>query len=245
MKTSVQITLIIVAAVLLIAIGISAIYLESRPGTTVNVNGAAEIKAVPDLVSIYFSIDTTASDAKTAKDKNAEIYDAVQTALIKTGLESKDIETEGFSINPEYDWTTGSQKIKDYIAAYSIRVQISTADTGKIGDILDAGVNAGALVNYINFELSLDKQNQYKAQALEQATQDARIKAESIANGLGKQVGSIVSVSDSSFNYNPWPIYANSAAGAPGLQEAKAATTNIQPGEQTIDAGVSIMYKLV
>jgi predicted transposase YbfD/YdcC len=41
--------------------------------------------------------------------------------------------------------------------------------------VIDSGVDAGALLQYINFELSNDKQNEYKAQALREAGEDAKV----------------------------------------------------------------------
>lgn len=242
---SVKITLIIVGTILVLAIAALIVFYSSKPGTTINSNGIAQIKATPDLVSIYFNVETNGSDAKEAKDKNAEIVDKVITELLKKGIERKDITTENFNIYPDYDWSSGEQVFKGYKATHTIRVQLSSSKMDQAGDIIDVGVDSGALISYINFELSQAKQNEYKALALKQATEDARIKAESIASGLGKKVGSVVSVSDQSFDYLPWPIYRNDAM-TMGASEAKiAVSTNINPGQQTIDARVNVVFKLI
>ena len=110
--------------------------------------------------------------------------------------------------------------------------------------MIDAGVDAGASIGYINFELSQEKQNEYKAQALKQAAEDAKIKAESIAEGLGKSIGSIYSISSSDFDYYPWRIYEATASSEAGVAEAKQAATDIQPGEKDITARVSVVFKL-
>jgi len=242
METGVKITLIIVGAVVLLALIGLAVYFQIKPSQTVNVDGIAEVKAMPDKVAIYFNIETIGNDSKEAKDKNSEIVDNAITALIKLGFERKEIITESFNIYPEYNWNHGTQEFKDYKATHSLKVEFSSEETGKIGDVIDAGVDNGANINYINFELSLEKQNEYKAQALEQATQDAKTKAEGIASGLGKEVGRVVSISSSNFDYYPWALYSNDMGG--GVAEAKAATTNIQPGEQTISGRVSVVFAL-
>lgn len=245
MDKGVQITLIIVGAVIVLALLGMYAFSQYVPVTsnTVTVQGISQIKATPDLVTVYFSIETTSESAVDAKDKNAVISDAVVTNLLKLGFERKDIVTENFNVYPEYNWNNGIQDIKDYKASNNVKVEMSTSDTGKIGDTIDAGVNAGALISYINFELSQDKQNEYKAQALKQASEDARIKADSVASGLGKSVGKLVSVSVNSFDYSPWRLYDNSAM-VTGATEAKTATTSIQPGSQDINAQVSAIFSL-
>ncbi len=242
MEKSIKITLIICTAVIILAVlGIYAF--KSGSATEVTTTGNAEIKAMPDLVTIYFNVQTKGDTAQEAKDKNSEIVDSATIALLKTGLERSEITTENYNIYPDYDWTSGSQKLKGYIATHSIKVQLDSEKLDDAGEIIDAGVNAGATISYINFELSLDKQNEYKAIALKQATEDAKIKAESIASGAGKKLGALVSIADSSFNYYPWPLYEAQAESA-STADAKSAVTSIQPGEQTISASVSATYKI-
>lgn len=245
MQKSVQITLIIVIAVLAVVLIGVYVFFQVAPSArnTVSVQGVSQIKAVPDLVSVYFSVETTGSDAVEAKDNNAEISDAVITNLLKLGFERDEIITENYNVYPEYSWSNGHQQIKGYKANNNIRVEMSTQETGKIGDTIDAGVDGGALISYINFELSMSKQNEYKSLALKQASEDARIKAESVAAGLGKEVKSLVSVSVNSFDYYPWRLYSNDAM-VSGASEAKQATTSIQPGEQDVNAQVSAVFSL-
>ena len=244
MESSVKITLIIAGAVIALAlIGIYSFF-QLLPTQTVNANGIATIKAVPDLVSVYFNVETNATTAQEAKDENAEISDNIITALIKQGFERSDIVTENFNLYPEYNYEDGKQNLERYKVSHSLKVQFSTDKTEKIGSVIDAGVDAGASIGYINFELSQEKQNEYKAQALKQAAEDAKIKAESIAEGLGKSIGSIYSISSSDFDYYPWRIYEATASSEAGVAEAKQAATDIQPGEKDITARVSVVFKL-
>ncbi len=244
MEKSVKITAIIVSAVVVIAVITAYIVMQYYPASanTLSSQGSAQVKAVPDLVTVYFNIQTTGETAKEAKDKNSEIADKAVTNLVKAGFERKDIVTENFNVYPEYSWQNGESRIKGYAATHSLKIQIKTENKDMIGKSIDAGVDAGANIGYINFELSQEKQNGYKAEALKLATEDARIKAEAIASGLGKKLGRIVSVSDSSFDYYPWRVY--DAVPSAGAEEAKTAATNIQPGEQEINARVSVVYKI-
>jgi uncharacterized protein YggE len=100
------------------------------------------------------------------------------------------------------------------------------------------------LISTINFELSNDKQNQYKALALKQAGEEARIKADAIAEGVGKKIGNIVSISANEFNYYPWNVYTSSAMGASDVAMAKEATTNIAPSTQEVSGSLSVIYKI-
>jgi uncharacterized protein len=246
MDKSVQKTVVIMVGILAIGLLGFLIYSNLAPVNTVSGDGVAVIKAVPDLISVYFSVDTTGTTSEIATDKNTEIVDNLVTALIKQGFERSEIQTTSFNVYPDYDYSSmGTPTLKGYKATHSITVQMSSSDSAKIGDVVDAGVSAGAGISYINFELSQEKQNEYKAQALKSAAEDARLKASSIAEGLGKKLGGLVSTSESSFNYYPWNVY-ESAGGAPtrDASSVKAATMNIVPGQQDVTANVRATFKI-
>ena len=245
MEKSIQIALIIAAAIVIVALVGAYTFLRIIPSrdNTINVQGQATIKAVPDLVSVYFSAETQGETAEDAKNKNSEIVDNMITGLIKKGLERKDIITENFNVYPNYVWRNNKQEIDGYKATHSIKVELPTTNTDKIGSIIDIGVDSGALINYINFELSPENQNKYKAEAMKKAAEDARIKADSTASGLRKKVGKLVSVSVNSFDYYPWQIYR--AEGLESAEQAKAAATSIQPGDKDISASVSAVFKIL
>lgn len=224
-------------------IGILA-YSNFSSANTVTGNGQATIKVIPDLVSVYFNVETKGTTSAEATSKNSDIVDKLTIELIKLGFASDEIQTMNFNVYPEYNYANGQQTIKGYAATHSIRVQMPTSDSGKIGSVIDTGVSAGAGISYINFELSTKKQNEYKAQALKAATEDAKIKAQAIASGLGKTLGRLVSVADTSFNYYPWPLYASAGGAAMDASAAKAATTRITPGEQEVTASVTAAFKI-
>ena len=243
MEKNVQIALIVASSVILLALIGTFVFLQSgTSANTVNVDGTAKVKAMPDLVAVYFNVETNGDDAKEAKDKNADIVDKVITSLLKKGFERNAIETQNFNIYPRYVWENNENKQEGYTATHSLRIVLEQNMIAKTGDVIDAGVDAGAAINYINFELSLEKQNGYKAEALKLATQDAKTKAEAIASGIGKKIGKVVSISTTDFGYSPWPVFAR--AETTGVMETKAAATNIQPGEQDIYANINVEFAM-
>lgn len=242
MQKSVQITSIIVAGIIILSI-LGFYFLNPSSQNTITVNGQAQVKAVPDLVGIYFNVQTNAKTSSEATQKNSELVDYLKSEIIKLGFEDKDIQTQSFNVYPEYDWVNGRQVEKGYTATHSLRVELSASESSKIGEIIDAGVNVGVGISYINFELSQALQNSYKAEALKLAAQDARVKAEAVAEGFNKKLGNLVSTSVDSYDYYPWRAYDNAGGVAMSVEE-KATATSITPSEQDISASVSAVYKI-
>ena len=247
-NNSVKITLIIAGTVILLALmlGLFINGLVNFNSNTVSVNGQSTIKVTPDLVTVYFNVQTNGTSAKEAKDASSVIVDKMTAGLIKLGFESKDIQTDSLNIYEDIRLENDRQKSYGFIASHQIKVELSTNSASKISDVIDAGVDSGALLSYINFELSTDRQNEYKTQALTQAGQDAKSKAEAIASGLGKRVGKLVSVSTTNYDYQPWNVYTAKSGGMMAdVAEAKVATNNIQPSTQEVSGYVSAVYKII
>jgi len=250
MEKSVKITLIVAVTVLLV-IGMIGFgfYKVVNPvsGQVISVDGTSTIKVTPDLVTIHFNVETNGSDAKIAKDANAVIMDELITSMIKLGFDREDIKTESLNIYPWTEWVNGKTVDKAYKASHQVTIVLNTSDASLVGDVIDAGVDAGALLSYINFELSDAKQSEYKAQALKQAGEDARTKAVAIAEGLGLKVGKKpVSVTTSDYRYTPWNVYSYAGGVAMDMakSEAQLAVNNIVPGEQTVYGNIQVTYKL-
>lgn len=232
--TAMIITVLIIGTVLTIFY----IYQSDKGKATISVTGNYQTKVAPDQAVVYLLIQTINSSADQAKNENARISDNVMTALLSIGINTSDIETENYNIYPNYNYSSGSQQITGYTASNNIK--ITTKAFSNVGRIIDTSVGQGALVSYINFELSTTRNNQYKALAMTNASLDARTKADAIASGLGKTVGRLVSVTTSDFNYLPYPLYASIAG-----QDLKTVETNIQPQNVDITSTVTVSYEIV
>ena len=242
-NNAIAVTSIISGVILVVAILALVVYSPaSASSKTVVVSGTGTVKAMPDLVSVYFSIETNGTTSILAKDANTKIYDNFTNSLISAGVNKSKIVTESFSVNPDYVWVNNERKNNGYKAVHTISVKMNANETDKLSNVVDAGVNSGAYVNYINFELSPDAQNKYKALAMEKAAGDAKLKAESVAQGFNKKLGKLVSVNVNNYNYYPVRVY--SAGATTEKANVDSAISNMQPGEQDVSASVSATYKL-
>ncbi len=251
MEKSVKITLIIAATVLIL--GILGFFVWSsaiNPSNTLTTQGSSTIKVIPDTISVSFNAQTRGLNAEGAKENNTIITNALIRKLVDSGFKKDDIKTESYNIYPDYEWVGGTSRTKGYVVQHMLRLEIQSNQSELVGVAIDAGVESGALINYINFELSKDSENKFKADALEKATLDARNRAEAITRGLNKRIGEVVSVSTSDFNYYPWNTY-RAMEDSSGLSQGSYAAvkeaiagTNIVPSEREVTASVSVTFKI-
>jgi len=245
MHNSIKITLIIIAAVVVLSFAGMFFYQSNFSTTnTISVSGQGTEKVTPDLITIYFNVDTKGATSKEADDANSVIVNKLKNAIISLGFEESDLTTQSYNIYPIY--STSGQQITGYTASHSLLIEFSIDKKDEISSVIDAGTSAGAGISYINFELSPTLEQQYKAEAIKTASEDARVKAEAIASGFNKKLGKLVSVSLDSFNYYPMRVYDSEtvSGGVSSAESAKTAVAGITPSSQDVNAFVTAVYRL-
>lgn len=204
----------------------------------IEVNGQATVELPSDRAEISFAMETHADNAATAASANATEMTRVIAAIRATGLAGLEIETFGYSLQPQY--SMNDQRVRSivgYVAHNNIRVTI--ADVNAVGRLIDAAVAGGAnRVASISFSAS-DTEGA-RAQALAEAVQNARAQAVSIANALGYELGAPLEIRGGA--QRPGPVMYDMALR--GVAAAQAAPTPIEAGGQTVDANVTIRFAL-
>lgn len=216
-------------------------------GAVVSATGTSVIKVEPDLVSVNVNVETRGESAQEAQEKNKEISGKLLVEIIKLGYDKDELKFVNYNVYPEYDYnySSGQQKLRGYVVSQQLVVK--TSEVRKVPEIIDTSINSGALISYINFELSEEKQNEYKKQVLEEAGKDAKEKASAIAVGVGKKIGRLVSVQSQDFGYRPIVLYDKAVAEASGKdigEEARKSALNISPQDLEVSATIVVQYKL-
>jgi uncharacterized protein len=210
---------------------------------TIRVGGVGEIRAEPDLATVQFAVETTGATAQEAGQANAAVMDRVIRALVEAGVRREDIRTSGYSLYPEYaPQPRGAEAEPPRIRGYraSNQVSVRTPDLPGVGRLIDLGLEAGAnRMSGVFFELRDAQQAQ--SEALGRAVADARRAAETMAAALGVTLGPVL---DASTQADPIrPLYRVGAADMMVRQEAAMATP-IEPGEQTVRATASLVFRI-
>lgn len=204
----------------------------------IQVNGTGSVDVAPDRASVSFAVETRARDAGGAAQSNADAMDAVLRAVRAADLPGLELQTFGYSLRPEYA-TNDNQRTREIVAyTASNNVRATVADVNLVGRIIDLAIGAGAnRVAGISFFASDtdEARNQAMADAVRDATGEARI----IAETLGYRLGAPLEVNGGATRPGPLMMEQDMA-----LFRAQAAPTPIEAGSQTVTANVSIRFAL-
>ena len=199
------------------------------------------MKVTPDQAHIDLAVETFAATAKAAGEENARKMERVIQALVRAGVARTEIETRNFAVYPEYlpNDTSSTPRIRGY--RVSNMVAVRTAELARVGNLLDAALGAGAnRVESVRF--SLKNPAEATNRALQNAVQQARASAETMAGALGVRLGRVLDASTSAEPPRPYPV-AMMRMDMEVASFAKASTP-IQPGEQTVSATVWLVYAI-
>ncbi len=210
----------------------------ARPSVVVTATGTVE--AQPDQATLLLAVETVASDAQDAANRNAEKMQHIMDALHRAGVAADHIRTIDYHLEPQYrqppsmpNATPEQQQPKIVGYRASNMVQVTLDDVARVGAAIDAGIGAGAN-RVANLDFGLKDPSRAHIEALRRAMVSARAQAEALAAAAGHTLGDPIQISMA--GVGPGPVYA-------ARMEA-AAPTPIQPGTTRVSATVVARFAL-
>jgi uncharacterized protein YggE len=209
---------------------------EDKPmDRLITVSASGYAAAEPDRVRLSTGVTAEAGTAATALAANTKIMTEVVEGLKAAGIDAKDIQTSNINVEPRYtqprDGTTA------VIDGYRVsnQVEILVRDLGKLGELLDKLVTLGAnTMNGLTFEVS--KAETLKDEARKEAVANALRRARLLAAAAGAEVGDVVNIAEETSYGGPRPMAMARAA--------KAEVVPIEAGTETLEARVTVTWKL-
>lgn len=209
---------------------------EKAMERTVTVSATGMATAVPDEARVQTGVVAEAATAREALSANNAAMTKLIAGLKENGIESKDIQTAGFNLNPRYTNPREGQApaINGYQASNQVEVHVRNLD--KLGDVLDKLVTLGAnQMNGITFEVGAAET--LRDAARKDAIANARRRAELYATAAGAKVGEVVSIVEGGA-MEPRPYF------KAGRAAAAMESVPVERGTQSLEANVTVTWKL-
>lgn len=204
-------------------------------GATITVTGNGQVEGTPDAATFSVGVSTTASSAVNALDRNNAQVAGLESSLETDGVLVKDIQTSWLNLSAN---TNSAGDVTGFTADHELSVTMQ--NLSNLGMALDDAVHAtgnGVTLDGISFSIS--NQSALLASARAQAMLSANTEASQVAAGAGLSLGPIVKVTDQE-NAGQQVFFAPVAAAG-----TAASSVPVQPGQQQISVGVTVVYQLV
>jgi len=202
--------------------------------STVTVAGTGTVSAAPDMAEITTGVVTQAPTAAQALAANSQAMGRLLQALGALGIAARDIQTTSINVSPLRRQSRDGPppEITGYEVTNQVRVKVR--DVSRLGRVLDQQVGQGANLVY-GIHFGRQEPAPLLDEARKRAMADARRKAELYAAAAALRVGRVVAVQE-----------AGAASPRPEMapRVAMSAAVPVAPGEQEIQASVTVTFTL-
>lgn len=206
------------------------------PTNSITVSGSGQATGVPDVAYVNLGVDTLNASISEAVSQANATMEALIAAIQATGVAAEDIQTISFNVYPEdrFDPQTGSST-GERVYRVNNTLNVTVRDIAKVSDVIQAGLTAGATsVNGLSF--GIDDTSVLEQEARVKAIENARQRAQNLADALGVTLGA--------------PIIVNEALGNPGLPMYDMAVglggagPQITPGQLNVNVSIAVTFAI-
>jgi uncharacterized protein YggE len=208
------------------------------------VSGEGTVRAAPDMALITLGVVSEAEAAREALSANSQSMNRILDALKASGMEPRDLQTSGFSVEPIYSQPPADQDasapFEPEIVGYRVRnnLTLRIRDLSRVGALLDQVVTLGA--NSISGPtFTLDDPTPIEDEARRAAIGDALRKSKLYAEAADIVLGPIFRIEEG-YIQPPQPL----AGDMMMRMEAAPSPVPIEGGELTFQAQVSVSWRL-
>lgn len=261
LKLSGVVLILFVAFFTMVVSGALSRYLQTNSSEkTITVSGYSEMKVVPDMRTLYISIEGKGKTEKLAQDAASLNSKTGSDSLDALKISKADIKSQSLSTYPEYKNESNciaplypsrggteiyppcaqNSVIVGYITSQSIEVTLRGETMNKAADIVADLTNKGITVQ--TGSATVENPEKLKVELRANAIMDARKNAEKLAEALGVHLGKVQSFNEDIGGYNPWMSKMETRAMGAGADSVTPPV--ISDGTEKLTSTVSVSFAI-
>ena len=211
--------------------------LEMLPGSAITVTGQAKEQISSQIAHFSAAVTITNDDKQTAVNEVNQKMTVIIQAVKDFGIDDQDIITQNVSVS-EFKEPRPRGLQMPAVARWraSNSIAITLRDIDKASALTDLLSNLNA-TNISGPRFTVDDTQQAETDLMKAAVDNAREKAEAIAQASGRKLGKVLSVSEGATS-RPGPILFRAEV---GMDDEGVP---IEPGSQTVSKTVTVIFEL-
>lgn len=237
----------IIGLILLAAIIITAILRDrivNQQFKTVTITGQGKVTYTPDLaiVNLGVQIDKVAKPEDALNQLNTKVA-SIMTAVKAVGVAAEDIQTQNYTLYPQYDYKDNVSTVSGYNANEQLVIKVSgyDKDQNKLSQVIAAASKAGAnQVNNLSFDAS--NMNELKQEARLKAIADAKAKSTALADSAGVRLQDITGWYENMVS--PMSYYNTADYGKGGMGAGGAVAPQTPAGDREVIMEIGVTYNI-
>lgn len=207
---------------------------------SLTVNGHVELSVLPDLCTIILSKQSIdLRSAAVAYDDTINTMTNIINIAKKIGIDSEDIQTINFSLQPIYrtDPTNGKIINEGYQASEDLLLKVR--NTSKIGPLLNASVRTDAKVKSLQF--SIEFIDSYTEMIRHDGITKAKLVAMQISKSANITLLKVIAISETTIQPCMMPMY--QVGGFDLTRKTESPNSAVSAGELKLCYDVTVTYQ--
>lgn len=164
-------------------------------GYTITVNGVGTASGQPDIATVEIGYQTLNGNLVNGYNDTQKAVGNFVTAIKEAGIAETDIQLLASTINPEDRAAGAAGPTGNFFYRFTTVMRVTIRDVSKVDAILGAAITSGANIVQ-NFAFAIDKVDALESQARAAAVQNARARAEVLAQANGVNVGDALTINE-------------------------------------------------
>lgn len=210
--------------------------------TLLTVHASSTTRATPDLAIVTLGVSARGDTAQAAQQAQTGRMNAVLAAAQAAGVEERDVQTVGFSIEPQYIYPrNATPRVTGYVSRNIVSIRVR--DTGRVSGLIDATVAQGANdLQGIQFTFEDEEASRNAARA--EALQTARARAQAYAEAADLRVVRMLYIAEPGGPDPSFLMDGHAYARASTAVAQAANASPIRPGELDAQSAVTVVFEL-
>ncbi|MTI29445.1 SIMPL domain-containing protein, partial [Xanthovirga aplysinae] len=207
-----------------------------------SVTGTSELSEKPDLATISIRASAKDMNYNTAIDELNEKVESLRNAIKKAGFKKEDLKTSNFNVQKSYSYVGRERKFEGYEASHDLKLRLAP-EKEELNKALSAMTSSLSEADF-NISFSLEKPENLKEKLIKMAVDNAKERAQLLAQAAGVSLGKITDIQYSIQSTRPVPIQYRVTSDL--RQEGMMAKTfnEVEPDEIKVRDQVTIIWEI-
>jgi uncharacterized protein YggE len=211
---------------------------------TLKVKGEATVKAVPENLNVSIPLNAKEISYEATSDELMRTFNALKKALVKAGIEEEEIKSNSLRIDPEYQYMKGERNLIGYMGSINVSLQVAHNQNNMnaiVNTLKDEQFNFGYS---LSFSLSEEQKDSLLEEALNQAIEDGKRKAEIMSSALEVKLLTLLEVNYNYLTGGPDPFQPIMRAEMYDMKANVAEEISLNPSELEIRKEVGLIWQV-
>ncbi len=188
--------------------------ISPRQQRSLVVTGTGKVEVAPDIVTVNLGVQTVGEDIAQVMADNNRRSQRVQQAVVALGVAQDDVRTISFNVSPQAQYDESGKPTGATVYWVDNTITVTLRQIDQLGRLLQAAVDAGAnSIQGVSF--SVDEPSPAEDEARQLAMQDARARAEMLAQAADATLGDPLTISASVYVPSPYAAGIGGGGGVP------------------------------